>query len=250
MPEFPRRECRSCGAPVFFHALACPNCHAPNQPNPVATIVALLAVMLLGAAIALGVQVLNQQALNQQALNQQALHHKDAEPSAPAAIDASPPADANPGDAADYGWIVQAMAECDAEAKQKLDTLQFLVVPVAPTGLSLPGWSPSPIGDVGSTAKLLRSTDALIGLRNRVLALYQKPLAFVVSDPATKTVYKWKPAVGVAALNKRQVGFDLLTFGFELPDVADDIEWGPTYGIKKGTCYWVNPLVLARSRSR
>src|SRR5271165_2021172 len=224
MPEFPRRECRNCGAPVSYLALACPNCHAPNQPNPITTIVALLAVILVGGAIALGVR----------ALNQQVLHHKDAQQSASTATEGSPPTDANPDDAADYGWIVQAMAECDAEAKQKLDTLQFLVVPVAPTGLSLPGWSPSPIGDVGSTAKLLRSTDALIGLRNRVLALYQKPLAFVVSDPATKTVYKWKPAVGVAALNKRQVGFDLLTFGFELPDVADDIEWGPTYGIKKG----------------
>jgi hypothetical protein len=239
MPEFPRRECRSCGAPVSFLALACPNCHAPNQPNPITTVAALLAVMLVGGAIALGVRV----------LNQQALHHKDTRQSASAATDASPPADANPGDAADYGWIVRAMAECDAEAKQKLDTLHFLVVPVAPTGLSLPGWSPSPIGDVGNSAKLLTSTDALIGLRNRVLVLYQKPLAFVVSDPATKTVYKWKPAVGVAALNARELSFDNLTLGFEMPDVADDIQWGHTVGIKKGTCYWINPLVLARSRS-
>jgi hypothetical protein len=30
----------------------------------------------------------------------------------------------------DYSWIVQAMAECDAEAKQKLDKLQFLIVPL------------------------------------------------------------------------------------------------------------------------
>jgi hypothetical protein len=233
MPEFPRGECQSCGAPISYFALSCRNCLAPNQPNPVATIAALLAVILIGGVIALGVQV---------------FHHNDAQQSTPQAADASPPSDASADNTADYGWIVQAMAECDAEAKQKLDTLHFLIVPVTRTGLSLPGWSPSPIGNVGSSAKLLSSADALIGLRNRALALYQKPLTFLVSDPATKTVYKWKPAVGVAALNTSESGFDSLTLGFEMPDVADDIEWGPTVGINKGTCYWINPLVLAPSR--
>jgi hypothetical protein len=234
MLEFLRRECRSCGAPVSHLAVACPNCHAPNQPNPITTIAGLLTVMLVGGAIALGVRV---------------LYHKNAQQGASIATDASPPADANPDDAADYGWIVQAMAECDAEAKQRSDTLHFLIVPVAPTGLSLPGWSPSSIADIGSSAKLLNAMDALIGLRNRALTLYEKPLAFVVSDPATKTVYKWKPAVGVAALNTTDSGFDSLTIGFEMPDVADDIQWGDSIVIKKGICYWINPLVLARSRS-
>jgi hypothetical protein len=233
MPEFPRGECQSCGAPVSYFALACPSCRAPNQPNPVATIASLLAVILIGAAIALGVQV---------------FHHKEARQTASEAADASAPSDQSADPTADYGWIVTAMAECEEEAKQKLDTLHFLVVPVIPTGLSLPGWSPSPIGDVGNSAKLLSSTDALIGLRNRVLALYQKPLTFLVSDPAAKTVYKWKPAVGVAALNTREFGSDNLTLGFEMPDVADGIEWGPTVGLTKGTCYWINPLVLAPSR--
>jgi hypothetical protein len=233
MPEFPRGECQSCGAPVSYFALSCPNCHVPNQPNPVATIAALLAVILIGGAIAFGVQL---------------FHHKEARQTPSKAAPTSPPSDPGTDNAADYSWIVNAMAECEEEAKQKLDTLHFLVVPVTPTGLSLPGWSPSPIGDVGSSAKLLSSTDALIGLRNRVLALYRKPLTFLISDPASKTVYKWKPAVGVAALNTREFGFDNLTLGFEMPDVADDIEWGPTVALNKGTCYWINPLVLAPSR--
>jgi hypothetical protein len=205
----------------------------PNQPNPVATIAALLAVILIGGVIALGVQV---------------FHHKNAQQSASEAADASPAPDPSADNTGDYGWIVKAMAECEEEAKQKFDTLHFLIVPVTPTGLSLPGWSPSPIGNIGSSAKLLSSTDALIGLRNRVLALYQKPLTFLVSDPATKTVYKWKPAVGIAALNTRESGFDSLKLGFEMPDVADDIEWGPTIGLNKGSCYWINLLVLAPSR--
>jgi hypothetical protein len=234
MPEFPRRECRSCGAPVSYFALACPNCHAPNQPNPVATIAALLAVISIGAVIVLGMAL---------------FHHDEAPQTASKAADTSPPSVPSADSTADYGWIIEAMAECEAQAKQKPDTLHFLVVPVTATGLSLPGWSPSPIGDVGSSAKLLSSTDALIGLRNRALALHAKPLTFLISDPATKTVYKWKPAVGVVALNTRDSGFDNLKLGFEMPDVADDIAWGPTVGVNKGTCYWINLLVLAHGRS-
>src|SRR4029434_4935156 len=101
---------------------------------------------------------------------------------------------------------VTAMAECEEEAKLKLDTMHFLIVPLTPTGMSLPGWTPKPISAVGDSAVLLTSSDALIGLRNRVLVLYEKPITFAVSDPATNTVYKWKPAVGVAALKTKEAG--------------------------------------------
>jgi hypothetical protein len=188
---------------------------------------------LIGAVIALGIGV---------------VHHEEPPQTASEAPATSSPPDASPDNAADYGWIVKAMAECEEEAKHKLDTLHFLIVPVTPTGTFLPGWSPSSIGNVGSSAKLLSSTDALIGLRNRALALYQKSLTFLVSDPVTKTIYKWKPAIGVAALNTSESGFDNLTLGFEMPEGGDDIQWGPTIGIGKGTCYWINLLVLAPSR--
>ncbi len=234
MPEFSRGECRSCGAAVSYFALACPNCRAPNQPNPVATVSALLAVLLVGGVIALGAKAFHQN------------HERRAASEAPAA---PPSPDPSADTSADYGWIVKAMAECEEEAKRKADALRFLILPVAPAGMSLPGWSPNPIADVGSSAKLLSSTDALIGLRNRVLTIYQKPLTFVVSDPKTETVYRWKPAVGVAALNTREPGSDKLKLGFEMPGVADDIAWGPTVGVGKESCYWINLLVLAGGRS-
>jgi hypothetical protein len=235
MPEFPRGECRSCGSPVSCFALSCPNCRAPNQPNPVATIAALLAVALIGAAIAIAVR---------------SLHHGEARQTTPSAADSSAASDPGDATADDYGWIVKAMAECEEEAKQNSGALHFLIVPVASTGLSLPGWSPNPIADIGSSAKLLSSSDALIGLRNRALALYAKPVTFAVSDSKSKTVYKWKPAVGVAALNTKDSSLEDLKLGFEIPDVADEIEWGPTLGFNKGTCYWINPLIVAPSRSR
>ena len=233
MAALPIGHCRSCGAAVSYFARACPRCGAPNLPNPVATIAALLAVVFLGGVIALGVQ---------------AFRSKVTPQSPPQAKDAPPTSDRTTDTATDYGWIVKAMAECEEEAKQKTDTLHFLIVPVTTTGMSLPGWSVDPISAIGDSASLLSSTDTMIGLRNRVLVLYQKPLAFAVSDPATSTVYKWKPAVGVTALKTRETASASLKLGFEIPDLAKEIEWGPTINLNKGTCYWINPLVRAGAR--
>jgi hypothetical protein len=44
---------------------------------------------------------------------------------------------------------VTAMAECEEEAKLRSDTSYFLIVPVTATGVSLPGWAPSTIGNLG-----------------------------------------------------------------------------------------------------
>src|SRR5262249_2341234 len=145
----------------------------------------------------------------------------------------------------DYGWIVKAMAECEEEAKLKTDTMHFMIVPVTITGMSLPGWSPDPISSVGDAAVLLTSSDTLIGLRNKALALYQKPITFADSDPEPKTVYKGKPAVGGAVLKTKETSHTSLTLGFEIPEVASEIEWGPTINLSKGTCYWINPLIRA-----
>jgi len=219
--------------PVSWFARACPHCHASNQPNPVATSIALIAVILLAGSVALGVKYLR----------------AGQPPDAAGGAQPPPGTGTAADDTAEYGWIVRAMAECEEEAKQKLDTLHFLIVPVTATGKALPGWSPAPISDVGNAAKLLTSTDALIGLRNGALTLYQKPVTFVISDPASKTVYKWKPAVGVAALGTKESSFEKIRLGFELPDGAGGIEWGPTVAVSKGTCYWINPLMLAPTRS-
>jgi hypothetical protein len=207
-------RCRNCGDALSYFARACRYCGAPNLPNPLATIAALSAVVLAGGVIAFGVY---------------GFRGKAAAPSESQG-EGAPPATDTVGD---YGWIVKAMAECEEEAKQKQETMHFLIVPVTATGLTVPG----------------SSTDTLIGLRNRVLALYQKPVTFAVSDPATQTMYKWKSAVGVTSLKSRETGSASLTLGFEIPDVAKEIEWGPTINLNKGTCYWINPLVRGSARS-
>jgi hypothetical protein len=227
-------QCRNCGAPVSHFARACPNCHAGNLPNPVAAVGIVATVVVVGALLAFGVQALRGTRTPPQA-------------AAPAEVAASTPEPAVPAKKEDYGWIVQAMAECDEEAKQRADMLHFLIVPVTGSGTTLPGWSPSPISAIGNSAVLLNSSDTLIGLRNQALMLYPKPLTFLVSDPTTGTIYKWKPAAGVASLKRRGTELDNLKLGFEIPDVAKDIEWGPVINLRKGTCYWINPLIRTGS---
>ncbi len=234
MIALPLGQCRSCGEAVSYFARSCPSCGAANLPNPVATVAALGVVVLVGGVIALGLH---------------AFRSKGAPQSPPRADSASKAADPGTNTATDYGWVVKAMAECEEEAKQKLDTMHFLIVPVIGTGMSLPGWTPNPISDVGTSATLLTSGDAMIGLRNGVLMLYQKPLAFAISDSATSTVYKWKPAVGVTALKTKESGSASFKLGLEIPEVTKEIEWGPTISLSQGTCYWINPLVRPRARS-
>jgi hypothetical protein len=234
MIALPLGQCRNCGAAVSYFARSCPSCYAANQPNPIATIAALGAVVLVGGVVGLGLLAFRGRSESQ----------------SPPQADVAPGASSPASDTAkDYGWVVTAMAECEEEAKRKLDTLHFLIVPVIGTGMSLPGWSPVPISDVGASATLLTSSDAMIGLRNAVLVLYQKPLAFAISDPTKGTVYKWKAAVGVTALKTREPAEASFKLGLEIPDVTKEIEWGPTIALNKGTCYWINPLVRPRPRS-
>ncbi len=184
MNRLPVGECRSCGAEISYFTRRCLHCGAANLPNPVATVAALVAVLLIGGLIALGVVAFHS------AGSPKTTAQTTAQTAAPATGATLDEADG------DYGWIVKAMAECEEEAKLKTDTLHFLIVPVTTTATTIMGWSPVPISPIGESAVLLNSTDTLIGLRNDVLAIYRKPLTFAVSDPATQTTYKWRPAVG------------------------------------------------------
>jgi len=85
--------------------------------------------------------------------------------------------------------------------------------------------------------------------RRAMVAAFFWTLAFAVSDPRTKTIYKWKPAVGVTSLTTQDTDLPALTLGFEIPDTGKEVEWGPTINLTKGTCYWINPLILAAPRS-
>src|SRR6516164_6646561 len=111
MPLLPVGRCRYCGA--------------ANLPNPVAIVAGLVGVLLIGGAITLAVLLVRGKA-----------------PGGPSNAAIQPPSGSGADSKEDYGWIVQAMADCEEEAKLKTDTLRFLIIPVATTGVVVPGWSP------------------------------------------------------------------------------------------------------------
>lgn len=233
MTELLVGRCRNCDSPVSHFARVCPACHATNLPNPVAIGAALAAVLVIGGLVGLGVWFLG-------ARSAQPPSQADSTAAAPGASTAT---------TEDYGWVAQAMADCEAESKQQLDRLHFLILPMTTTGTSLPGWTPIPISTIGDIGTLFGSADALLGLRNRVFVLYGKPLAFAISDPETNKVYKWKPAIGVSALKTSEIGMASLRLGFEIPDLGSEIAWGPTIKPSTGTCYWINALISASARA-
>src|SRR5262245_63579906 len=112
MIGLPHGQCRDCEAPVSYFARRCPYCGAANLPNPVATIAGLAVIILFGGAIALGLQ---------------AFRSKGTPTTGPSA-----------GGDSDYGWIEKAMAECEADAKSNVDTMNFLIVPTMPSGMRPP----------------------------------------------------------------------------------------------------------------
>jgi hypothetical protein len=222
----PAGTCRNCGEAVSYFARSCPACGAANQPNPVTTLAALLILVLLIAA-GLGSMFIWKRAASPA-------------PSATAESDPAKPAAEAPEA---YGWIAQAMADCEVLAKQNTEILYFLILPTKQSATPAAGWRPVTIGNLGQAASLLASADALVGLRNGSLELYSDPLTFAVKDPETSTIYKWKPANGVAELKSRELKATSLTLGIEFDDNGE-IHWGPTIGIARGSCYWTNPMIL------
>ena len=216
----PAGKCANCDAAVPYLARACPYCGLPNQPNIVTTLAALVLVAVLAGAFYFGAR---------------AFLWAPQTPSQTATTE--PKEDA-------YGWIVQAMADCDVYAKQYPDILYFLIVPLALTEKKVAGWNPVETGRIGASATLISSRDAIIGLRNGMLVLYRKPITFAIKDTATQTIYKWKPATGVSELKSSESGLVSPSLGFQIGEQAD-IEWGPQFSIAKGTCYWIMPVIGA-----
>jgi len=222
-------KCENCDAAVPYFARACARCGLPNQPNAITTIAALALLVVLGGGVYFGARAF--------------LWERSKPTVAPQSAPQTTTAD--PGQN-DYGWIVQAMAECEVYAKQYPDTLYFLLVPMARSGKFVVGWDPTATGKIGPAATLVSSNDAMIGLRNGVFVPYREPLTFAVKDSATQTIYKWKPTVGVSELKSHESGFASLTLGLQIGD-NPDIDWGPSFTIVKGTCYWTYPVIGPRA---
>jgi hypothetical protein len=143
-----------------------------------------------------------------------------------------------------FSGLTKAMTECETQARADVDRLYFLAVPLLSLANDTAQWRAQSINGIGNTI-LLRSDDALQGLRIGTLRLYPGWYDFRILDVTTNAVYNWKPATGATKMS----GLDasaITQFKLQVKIAVSLVEaqWGDSSFFREaGTCYWVNALL-------
>ena len=224
LTEMLERECPTCGEGVSVFAKTCPHCGVPNRARMLGpAIVGALALLVVCVAAAL-VMALGSRSV----------------PTA-GAPDAGAGERIEQNASEDFAWLTTAMSECDTQARRDLRTLYFLLLPLASPANDTQ-WREKSI-DIGN-AILLRSDDALQGLRSGALRLYSGPYDFRVLDVTTNTTYEWKTATGVTKVSAPDASaIRQFKLQFQTRGGAGEGQWGDPLNRQDGTCYWVNAIV-------
>jgi hypothetical protein len=225
LTEMLESECPACGDAVSVFAKACPHCGVPNRG------------WLLGPAVvgALALLVVCMVAALVMALGSRSVPSGTPEASAADRIEQT--------QTDDFAWLTTAMSACDRQARADVSTLYFLVLPLASLAQDDALWREKSILGIGN-AILLRSDDALQGLRSGALRLYSGQYDFRVLDVGTNTIYKWKTATGVTKVSARDASaITQFMLQFQTPGASGQAQWGDPFKRQAGTCYWVNAIV-------
>jgi len=226
LTEMLESECPACGDAVSVFANACPHCGVPNRawllgPAIVAALALLVLCVVAALVMALGSRFVPTAGT----------------PEVPAADRIEPT------QTSDFDWLTTAMSACEGQARADLSTLYFLVLPLASLGQDDARWREKSFLRIGN-AILLRSEDALQGLRSGALRLYSGQYDFRVLDVATKKIYKWKTATGVTKVSARDASaITQFMLQFQTPGASGEVQWGDPFMRQAGTCYWVNAIV-------
>jgi hypothetical protein len=144
----------------------------------------------------------------------------------------------------DLTAIERAMSDCDDQAASDHDALYFLIVPAVSPTRDYARWASISVGDIGTSITLLRSKDALDGLRDGSLAVYPSPYRFSIIDSASDVPHEWGPVTGAAKLVKLDAaaitGFRVR---FNFAEFVGDTPSHFRFPREKGVCYWVSALV-------
>jgi hypothetical protein len=122
--------------------------------------------------------------------------------------------------------------------------LYFLILPLLSPVKNYQPWVAASVGEIGTSVILLRSKDAIDGLRDGSLALYRGAYTFSIIDASTEASQTWTPATGVAKFAKpdaAQVAGFRVRFGFA--DFVGDTPSNFRFPRQKGVCYWVSALL-------
>jgi hypothetical protein len=144
----------------------------------------------------------------------------------------------------DLPAVEKSMSDCDDEAARNQDGLYFLILPLLSPVKNYQPWVAASVGEIGTSVILLRSKDALDGLRDGSLSLYRGAYTFSIIDATTEASHAWTPATGVAKFTKvdaaQMAGFRV-RFGFA--DFVGDTPSNFRFPRQKGVCYWVSALL-------
>ena len=160
-------DCPNCGAGAGVLAKACPDCGAPIRLRPAGMLVAGALVILAAAIVLALVVVLRGQRLA-------------------AATETGAPADEQIAatSTADFSWLATAMSGCDAEAKTEWARLTSWSRRLFSVAKDVEPLRAKSINDMGD-AILLRSDDALDGLKAGTLRIYPADYGFGIFDSET-----------------------------------------------------------------
>ena len=144
--------------------------------------------------------------------------------------------------AENFNGLSNAMMECETQARTDMDTLYFLTIPLL--SFANARWRAQSINELDNTI-LLRSDDALQGLRSGTLRLYPGWYDFRILDAATNTVYSWNPATGatkMSGLNASAITQFKLQIAIKTSSVK--AQWSDSSFYREtGTCYSVNAIL-------
>jgi len=224
--ELIESECPGCGDSVFAFAKHCPHCGAPNNKARLAGFSVVGALALLAVAVAVGLVL---------ALSGHGVTTADTSAPAGESIEAK--------GAGDFAWLTDAMSACEGQAQQDTETLYFLLLPLASLAEDDAQWRAKSIIDIGN-AILLRSDDALDGLKSGALRVYTGTYNFKILDVGANTVYQWKPSTGVTKVSAPDSStITQFKLQFQTPGSEADAQWGDPFNRQTGTCYWVNAII-------
>jgi hypothetical protein len=197
--------------------------------------------LIIGSAAVLAVLLVGALSLSRQ------LFHREPSPAAgtaPAASAAAPVLLPKADGSIDLPAIEKAMADCDDEAARNQDGLYFLILPLLSPVKNYQPWIAASVGEIGASVILLRSKDAIDGLRDGSLSLYRGAYTFSIIDASTEASHAWTSATGVAKFTKTdaaQVAGFRVRFGFA--DFVGDTPSNFRFPRQKGVCYWVSALL-------
>lgn len=203
-------------------ARSCAVCGASNVARRIAALAAAALVLLLcAAAVAILVAT------------------RAAKPPDRAATAAKTPLAAE-----DFDWLTAAMKQCDDEAAQRPQALEFMVIPLLDPSRAVSGWRKLSLNDIGNGV-LLKSDDMLDGLKHGKLRISGAEYVLAVRDEMTRIVYKWSPSVGVKRFSSPDANkVESFSVQFQTRNGKASDNWGAPFERRRGTCYWVNAIIL------